>query len=225
MTAGAADSANQRVTVWGVRSTRTLRVHWTLIELGVDYVCQPVVTRSAATRSKAYRALNPAQKVPVLQHGELALTESAAIVSYLTDVFAPPEGFLVPRDAVTRARVNEWTAFVLMELDANSLYLMRRHHYLVDVYGEAPNAVAAAEAYFLKQLTAATGRMVGQGCYLMGNDFSTADILMMSCLDWAIAYHITLPPDWQLYRDMVAQRPTYHRAMLANDPEGTQHET
>jgi len=37
-----------------------------------------------------------------------------------------------------RARLNEWCFFIIAELDAHSLYLIRRHDGLKHLYGEAP---------------------------------------------------------------------------------------
>ena len=39
----------------------------------------------------------------------------------------PPAGFYRPPDAQARARLNEWCFFIMTELDAHSLYVVRRH--------------------------------------------------------------------------------------------------
>ena len=62
------------------------------------------------------------------------LTESAAIVTYLND----KHGGLTPKvGTVARARYNEWLSFILMELYAHTLYVMRKHDDLANLYGEA----------------------------------------------------------------------------------------
>ena len=40
-----------------------------------------------------------------------------------------------------RALYNQWLSFIQMELDAHTLYVMRKHRDLADLYGEAPAAV------------------------------------------------------------------------------------
>lgn len=52
----------------------------------------------------AFTAINPHQAVPVLEDGELRLTESSAILKYLADKAGSPA---YPRDLQQRARINE----------------------------------------------------------------------------------------------------------------------
>ncbi len=211
-------SAND-LTVWGIGTARAMRVHWMALELGLDYQCRPVRTRTAETRSDEFTKLNPKQKIPVLCHGALVLSESAAILAYLAEAFSVPDDFYVPEDAAARARLNEWCYFIMSELDAHSLYLIRRHEGLKEIYGAAPAAVASAREYFLKQANAVDGRVEAAGAYLMGEKFAVADILMMTCLDWANAYDIDLPPALRDYRARVGERPAYQRALRVTYPE------
>ena len=106
----------------------------------------------SSNRGKRSIALNARQKVPVLQDGILVLTESAAIVTYLSDAYGQPNNRLFPAETQERARCLEWCFFVISELDATSLYVMRRHGDLRHIYGEAPLANEAAAAYFQKQM-------------------------------------------------------------------------
>jgi glutathione S-transferase len=214
------DSDDERLlTVWGIGTTRTFRVHWMAAELGLDYETRPVRTRSAEVQEPEYLALNPRAKIPTLCHGNLVLTESAAILGYLADAFPVPEGFFVADGPVQCARHAEWCAFALSELDAHSLYVMRRHDALQDIYGAAPEAVASAREYFLKQVNATDCRIAQPGPYLMGAPFSAADILLTSCLDWAHVYDIPLPERAAAYRTRVNARPAYQRALRINFPE------
>ena len=67
------------ITVYGVTTYRTLRVHWTLQELGISYQTQPIESRSGQTQTAKYAAINPGCKIPSLQDGKLIVSESAAI--------------------------------------------------------------------------------------------------------------------------------------------------
>ncbi len=91
--------------------------------------------------------------------GLLYLTESAAIIQYLSETFTEPELMAVPRDAESRAALNEWCYFIATELDAGSLYVMRRHVGLEHVYGAAPKAVEAARNYFMENAEAMAPRI------------------------------------------------------------------
>ncbi len=209
---------DQPIEIWGVSSTRTMRVHWLLREMGLDYVTHPIGSRTGETQTADYLALNPRGKIPTLRHGGLVLTESAAILSWLTDRFPVPEDFLEPADPATRARLAEWCYFVMTELDAHSLYLIRRHDGLKHIYGAAPQAVVSAKEYFLKQLNAVCPRIAGADPWLMGG-FSTADIVLTTCLDWAAFYGIDLPPAADAWRARIAGRPAYREAMRFNYPD------
>ena len=91
------------LTVWGIGTSRTMRVHWMLMELGLDYHFHPIQSRTGETRTEEFLRRNPKHKIPVLQHGAHVLTESAAIVTYLSEVFAPPDGLYVPGDPLGAA--------------------------------------------------------------------------------------------------------------------------
>jgi len=143
-------------------------------------------------------------------------TESAAIIQYLTETFTNSKELYVPIDARSRATLYEWCYFILSELDAASLYVMRRHQALKHVYGEAPVAVECAKEYFLHNLEAMTPRFESDSAYLFGDRLSTADILLMTCLDWAASIEIPLSETFSHYRRRLGQRPAYRAALKRN---------
>jgi len=208
------------LTVYGIGTSRALRAHWAMAELGLAYRTEPVQSRSGQTTTPQYTALNPRQKIPMLQDGDFVLTESAAIVTYLGETYGAPGRQLVPTDSKKRARYNEWLSFVCMELDATSLYVLRRHEGLPHIYGEAPVACDVARSYFTKMIEAAAVRLGERTPYLLGDAFTGADIMMMTTLPWAKRVKLSLPPLFEAYHDRVAKRPAYQAAVVANTPEG-----
>jgi hypothetical protein len=136
--------STHHLTLWGIGTPRTMRVHWMLEEYGLEFDFHPIGPRTGETRSPEFLALTRKHKIPVLQHDDFILTESAATVAYISDAFEAPDGFFVPEDNVRRAKLNELCHFVMTELDALSLHVIRRHADLSEIYGEAPNAVQAA---------------------------------------------------------------------------------
>ena len=160
--------------------------------------------------------LSPRDKIPVMTHGKLVLTESAAIMNYMTEVFPVPDHFVVPGDAAGRAKLFEWCFFTMSELDANALYTMRRHGDLKDIYGDAPIAVDAAEKFFHHQINAMEDHIRGAGEFLLGGRISIADILFMSCLDWARLYDIALPDYLSAYQARIGARPAYLKSFAEN---------
>ena len=197
--------------VWGVGTTRTLRVHWMLHELGIDYETHRIQSRTGETQTAGYLALNPKGKIPTLVDGDLVLSESAAIMQHLrrTRPVLPYDDYQAS-DA-GRAAYDEWLSFILMELDATSLYVVRRHKDLPAIYGEAPNAVASSCEYFSKMLRAVEDRITGRE-YLWGSCFSELDIHMTISLLWAAVVGIEVLPLFGDYQARMTERPAYRAA-------------
>src|SRR5262245_58923334 len=126
--------SSRRLILYGAGTTRTMRAHWALHELGLDYEAKLVASRSGETQSEDFGRLNPKRKIPVLADGDFTLTESAAIVTYLGDVHGRGSGLVPPPGTRERARYDEACFFVMMELDAHTLYVVRRHRDLAALY-------------------------------------------------------------------------------------------
>ena len=177
--------------LWGHPRFRSGRVVWMLGELGVRYTLRPIASRTDEMDCAAFLAVSPRRKVPVLEHGDFALTESVAINTYLADRFAPRgrgrggRGGLAPaHGSRERALYDAWLHTINTELDAQGLYVLRKHRHLARVYGAAPVAVDAARAYFATQLRSATAALAARP-YLVSDEFTAADLLLTSVLLWA----------------------------------------
>lgn len=208
------------LTLWGVGTSRTIRAHWAMHELGLSYKTRPIGARTGETKTPEYTRLNPRQKVPLLQDGDFCIGESAAIVAYLSSTYSSPERSLVPTTQRDYAAWLEWCFFIVTELDSTSLYVMRRHSAagLGPIYGIAPEVVAKAGEYFREQLRHVEAALRDGRTYLMGDRFTSADILLTTCLDWAIAYGVGICDNAHPYRDRIRQRPAYNQAKEANQP-------
>ncbi len=210
----AASAKNIKI-VWGAGTPRTLRAHWSMQELGLDYERRAIGSRDGGNLTPEYTRLNPSQKIPTLQDGDLVVAESAAIVNYLTTCYGAAKNLQPPADPGERARYDMWCFFAMMELDADTMYIIRRHGDLHAVYGEAPNAVKAAKEIFAKQADAAMTRL-GAGPYAMGDRFTGADILLTTCLTGAPRREIKLPEPLNDYLARTTAREAYQRAMRIN---------
>ncbi|MGE3149385.1 MAG: glutathione S-transferase family protein [Pseudorhodoplanes sp.] len=204
-----------RKIIWGVGTPRALRAHWCMCELGLAYECRPIGSRDGGTETAAYVRLNPSRKIPTLQDGDLVVAESAAIVNYLTTRYGVERNMQPPADPAERARYDMWCFFSMMELDANTLYVIRRHGDLDAIYGAAPNAVQAARDIFRTQAEAAAERLCG-GPYVMGDRFTGADILLSTCLASALRREIALPAALGDYVKRTTGRDAFQRALAAN---------
>ena len=212
-----ADSARERV-LWGVGTSRTLRALWILQELELPYQHQRITSRSGETLTPEYTQLNPSQKIPALQEGDFVLSESAAIVNYLATTHGAARGLCPPTTPRERARYDQWCFFSMMELDANTLYVIRKHEDLPQLYGDAPNALQAARDGFTRQALAAAQRLAHSGPYVLGDKFSGADILFTTCLNGALRRRIELPQALQAYLQRVTARAAFQRALQLNQP-------
>lgn len=208
------------LTLWGAGTSRTIRAHWAMHELGLSYKAKPIGPRTGETKTAEYTRLNPRQKIPLLQDGDFCIGESAAIVAYLSRMYSTPERSLIPEAARDYAAWLEWCFFIVAELDSTSLYVMRRHRpdALGHIYGVAPEVVAQAADYFRGQLRHVEVALADGRQFLMGERFGSADILLTTCLDWAIAYGVGICDNARPYLERIQQREAYQRAVVANAP-------
>ena len=204
-----------RLVVWGVGTARTMRVHWLLHELGLDYQTKRIQSRTGETQSDEYSSINPRQKIPTLVDGDLVITESAAIMRHLRRIsdYLPYDDYQLSPQG--QAGYDEWLSFMLMELDATSLYVVRRHRDLPDIYGEAENAVTSSIAYFEKMLNSVVDQVAGK-TFIWGSTFSELDILMTICLDWGSFVGAQVPSQVSGYLQAIKSRPAYGAAAKLN---------
>jgi glutathione S-transferase len=216
MVTGVKPVADSERVLWGVGTARALRAHWALHELRLDYRIEAVRTRTGDTETETFTRLNSRQKIPVLCDGGITLSESAAIVTYLAERYGSSDTLYMPDDIEQRARHTEWLSFICMELDATSLYVLRRHQYLPEIYGDSLVVNDAARAYFTRMITSAVPLMNADQAYLLGDYFSGVDILMTTCLQWARNYDLGLPKIFSTYLERMLARPAFSAAQAAN---------
>ena len=147
----------------------------------------------------------------------MSLSESVAICRYITHQSDGAISY-VPDTKHSVAKEDEWCAYIYGEIDETGLYVMRRHGDLGAIYGESPEVVSAAADYVARHLGVVASHL-GERETLMSGGFGLADIMLISCLDWCIAYGVALPAEIQLYYEIHAARPAYGRAMRINYPD------
>lgn len=200
--------------LWGAGTSRTFRPIWVAEELGLDYQLEPIGPRTGETKTDAYTSLTRKQKVPFLADGEIRLSESVAICRYLIANY-PSDAVWAPETIKDIAKEDEWVCYIYGELDETSLYVMRRHGDLAEIYGGSAEIVQSAKVYAEFHLGVVAKYLGGQAHVLPGG-FGLADILLVSCLDWARFYGVSVPDSLGDYRNKIAARPAYQRAMAIN---------
>lgn len=209
---------NSRPILWGVGTGRTLRPHWAFHELGLEYELRPISARSGETQTPEFTTLTARQKIPLLQDKDLVLTESAAIIWYLSETYGQDHNRLIPADPREKAHCLEWCFFTLGELDETSLYVVRRHADLRQRYGEAPLAIKGASAYFEKQMRTVDRTLEAGSPYILGDRFTVADIMLSTCISWAADYGLPVSDAALAYNARITARPACLKAGEANGP-------
>ena len=181
--------------------------HWMLEEVGAPY--QTVyVDFGPAMKGPDYVAMNPMGKVPTLRHGEVVVTEGAAICAYLADAF--PDAGLAPPPG-ERGAYYRWLFFGAGPLEAAvtnkalGVEVPPERQGMVG-YGSLPRVIDTLEA------------AVRAAPYLAGARFSAADLYVGAQLGWGLQFGtIERRPALAEYVDRVTGRPAYARAGALDD--------
>jgi glutathione S-transferase len=176
--------------------------------------------------SRRVREHNPTGKVPILlayddpttTSPSLTLTESVAINTYMGDLY--PSSALVPTSGTrARAQYDQLCCTILSELDAQGLWMHRKHGTAMGKYlgGAIPEAVAAAQQHYTRMLPT----LLPSDLYLLGKNFTAADILLVHCWDWAeqIGWNGSVSDEWREYIQRCHHRAAYQKvwALLQHD--------
>lgn len=185
--------------------TRSIRVRWTLQELGVDFDPVPVNLMAGEHRRPEFLRLNPAGKIPVLVDGDRVLTESVAIVLYLAEKY--PNKGLIPADLTGRAEVYRWLLFAATELE-QPLWRIARHTSLYPEDQRLPGDVSIARQEFMAMAAVQEAHMRGRQ-FVVGDHVTVADFVLAYTLDWANQYRLLDQcPQLVAYMERMYARPT-----------------
>jgi glutathione S-transferase len=166
--------------------TRSIRVRWTLQELGADFEPIRVNLLAGEHRRPEFLKINPAGKIPVLVDGDRVLTESVAIVLYLAEKYSHKG--LLPAGLNERAQVNRWLLFAATELE-QPLWRISRHTALYPEEQRLPGDVSLASGEFKDMASVLEKHMQGQQ-FVAGDSVSVADFVMAYTLDWGNEYKL-----------------------------------
>jgi glutathione S-transferase len=182
---------------------------WIAEELGLAYEHVPVEIGEAGARTPEFLALNPNGRLPLIVDGDFVLSESLAITLYLAKKYS--HGALYPAALEAEARVWQWSFWALAEVDRGvniwSLHAVRlppdeRDAALRD---EALKLLAAP----FKVLDAA----VAGGAYLLGPDFTVADLNVAAVISRAVDMDLAPWPHLQNWLTRCLDRPAARQAL------------
>jgi glutathione S-transferase len=131
-----------------------------LVEKQLPYSTARALLRDGAGVPIALRERTGIARVPALQHGDLWLTESSAIVEYLEDTFPPPEhARLLPAEPRKRAHARQLMSWLRVELAP----LREDRPWWTSVYPVAVRALSPAAEHNASELIALALRLVTTG--------------------------------------------------------------
>ncbi len=190
------------------RSSRVVRL---LIELGAVETTDiriTSITRNDGTVGPGEQSPHPEGKVPVLVHDGVTIWESNAILLYLTDLFPKARMGLPPGDP-QRGRFLSWLAWYGNVVEP------------VMVFGAAELAHPVLDVTFrgMPEIVARLSSALSQAPFLMGERFTTADLLLVSPFTW---FPETTPDDAAIrsWIQRCEARPSARRAAEFDDAQG-----
>jgi glutathione S-transferase len=191
-----------------VPGASSLFPHIVLLEAGLSFEAVRVDERSKTlTGGGDYRSVNPLGYVPALQLEDgTVLTEAVSIAQYVADR-VPARNLAPPNGTVDRARLQSWLNFISSEMQLGGFCPLFDR--------EVP---AAVKAVFRRRLDSRIGHVehhLAANAYLLGSDFSIADIYLFVVSNWARPAKLDLSPypGLQALRERIGARPAVREAM------------
>jgi glutathione S-transferase len=182
---------------------------WMLEETGQPYRVD-VLDYATSMKAPAYLAVNPMGKVPALRHGDMVVTETAAICAYLADAF-PQAGLAPPPGDRLRGPYYRWLFFTAGPVEAavsnKALgFVVPQDRERMMGYGNIAQAMDTLEA------------AVSRSEYLVGNGFTAADLYVASHLGFGMMFGtIEKRPAFERYWQRLSARPACKRAKELDD--------
>jgi glutathione S-transferase len=193
-----------KLTLYHAAPSRSSVTLWMLEEIGEPYDVHLLSLTKGDNRNADYLAVNPMGKVPALKHGDVVITENAAICAYLADEF-PRAKLNVPVGNPLRGVYLKWLFFgpsciepAMMDKAFPRKEEARRAALGYGDYDTVLDVVAKA---------------VAKGPHILGEQFTAADVVIGSGLRFGMMFKL-LPerPEFTAYVGRLAQRPALQRA-------------
>src|SRR3954453_6376534 len=185
-------------------------VRWMLEELGQPYRTE-LLDYATTMKAPAYLAVNPMGKVPAIRHGDVVVTEAAAICAYLADAF-PDAGLAPPSGNQMRGPYYRWMFFAAGPVEAvitgKALGLLApEDKKMMAGYGSFEETVDALES-----------AVSGPRPFICGEQFTAADVYVGASIGWGTQFGIIPKREaFQAYLARVTDRPAYKRAVEIDD--------
>lgn len=198
------------LTLYHAAPSRASIVRWMLEELGEPYDIHLLRLMEGEQYAPEYLAINPMGKVPAVKHGDVIITEAAAICTYLADEF-PQAKLNVPVGDPRRGVYLKWLFFspscIEPAVTDRAFPRQEQPHRGTLGYGDFDTVMDV------------TAKAVTPGPYLLGDRFTAADVVVGSALRWGTMFNLVPKrSEFVSYIARLEQRPALQRA-TAKDEE------
>lgn len=184
--------------------SRSATVRWMLEEVGEPYDIHLLSLAAGDQNKPDYLAVNPQGKVPALKHKGVVITEVAAICTYLADTF-PKANLAIPAGDPRRGTYLQWLFFgpSCLEPAISDRAFPRKE----------PARAAAVGYRDVEALADILAQAVSKGPYLMGEQFTAADVVIGAGIRWGTMFKLVPDrPQFKAYVERIASRPAAKRA-------------
>lgn len=184
-------------------------VRWMLEELGQPYRTE-LLDYGTTMKAPAYRAINPMGKVPAIRHGDMVVTEVAAICAYLADAFPQADLAPAPTDRL-RGTYYRWMFFAAGPTEAAVTNKM---------LGVVPPAERRGSVGYgsFEEVMDALELAVKDRQYIVGDRFTAADLYVGSHIGWGLQFGtFERRPAFERYVGGIMSRPAAVRAREIDD--------
>jgi glutathione S-transferase len=181
--------------IYGVARTRAFRALWIAQELGLDYEHIPIEIGQAGARKPEYLAINPNGRLPAIDDGGFTLWESLAITLYLAKKHAT--GRLYPTTLEGEAKAWQWSLWSVQEVD-RGVNIWSLHAVRLPPEDRDPQRLAEALKVLESPFKVLDSALAGRS-YLLGDDFTVADLNVAAVISRAIDMDLSATPrlgDW-----------------------------
>lgn len=151
--------------------------HWALQETGLLYDIE-YLEYGTTMKAPEFLAINPMGKVPALKHGDLVVTENAAIAMYLADL-VPEKKLAPPVGSPERGIYYRWISFMgPLEQAMMSKFSGKAPEPMQAGFGKVEDTVNVLD------------QAIGDRDHLAGEHFTMADLLVAAYVGWYLQFKL-----------------------------------
>ena len=195
--------------IYGVPLSRAYRTLWMANELGLDYENVPIHFADGSAKTPEYLSVNPNGRIPAIDDDGFKLWESMAINLYLAKKHA--DKGLYPRSLQDEAKVWQWALWTATGVEG-PIGTWQAHALMLPAEKRDPKQAADALQKLAGPLKVLDDHLKAQQ-YLIGNQFTVADLNLASVLSRATQMDLSATPNVKAWLYRCLDRPAAQAAL------------